>query len=435
MEQKTIGSFIATLRKANGLTQKQLAEKLGVSDKTISHWERDESAPDLSILPILADIFGVTCDELLRGEKRNSETQAPEENAFSKKSEKQIGYLLDKALSNHTVLSIIGSAVSVIGLILFFILSHYSYPYIDFAVSSVVFITSAILIWLSNFIFTQKFKGEEFKTEKVKEAIKKANSFTFYSFAVWTVCFVIASGKALEFSLAINVSYLILPLVLVCAFFLDLILKEKGKIFSKLNKEQIKRFFKFRLCTLIAAAVIFSVPTFANQGIMDYGTRMEWKEVHSFSTVEEFKSFMETEEAKPSGADEFDKERFYRITNLHDRGLQFLDRTDVKGKNVVLNLYDSECDVKKDVLFTWNNENVMGIEINGYFSEENEHRNEVGGREVFITAYTYSYAIKQMKIESTKDILEMISLVYYPAFAVIFVAVYFSRSKKIRTEK
>ena len=42
MEKKTIGSFIATLRKANGMTQKDLAEKLNVSDKTISHWERDD---------------------------------------------------------------------------------------------------------------------------------------------------------------------------------------------------------------------------------------------------------------------------------------------------------------------------------------------------------------------------------------------------------
>ena len=42
MEKKTIGSFIAALRRANGLTQKELAEKLNVSDKAVSRWERDE---------------------------------------------------------------------------------------------------------------------------------------------------------------------------------------------------------------------------------------------------------------------------------------------------------------------------------------------------------------------------------------------------------
>ena len=71
MEQKTIGKFITALRKANGMTQKDLAEKLNVSDKTVSRWERDEGAPDLSMIPVIAEIFGVTCDELLRGEKKN----------------------------------------------------------------------------------------------------------------------------------------------------------------------------------------------------------------------------------------------------------------------------------------------------------------------------------------------------------------------------
>lgn len=69
MERKTMGNFIAILRKANGMTQVDLAEKLNVSDKTISRWERGEGAPDLSLLPIIADIFGVTADELLCGER------------------------------------------------------------------------------------------------------------------------------------------------------------------------------------------------------------------------------------------------------------------------------------------------------------------------------------------------------------------------------
>ena len=69
MERKTIGSFIAVLRKAQGMTQRQLAEKLNVSDKTVSRWERDEGSPDLALIPILAEIFSVSCDELLRGER------------------------------------------------------------------------------------------------------------------------------------------------------------------------------------------------------------------------------------------------------------------------------------------------------------------------------------------------------------------------------
>ena len=72
MEKKTIGKFIAVLRKANGLTQADLAEKLFVSDKTVSRWERDESTPDLELIPVIADLFGVTSDELLRGERNSN---------------------------------------------------------------------------------------------------------------------------------------------------------------------------------------------------------------------------------------------------------------------------------------------------------------------------------------------------------------------------
>lgn len=72
MEKKTLGSFIAVLRKSRGMTQKELGKKLGVTDKTISHWERNESMPDTSIIPLIAETFDISCDELLKGEKAES---------------------------------------------------------------------------------------------------------------------------------------------------------------------------------------------------------------------------------------------------------------------------------------------------------------------------------------------------------------------------
>lgn len=75
MDEKSIGKFIATLRKANGYTQEELGEILGVSNKTISSWENGNSSPDLSLLPIIADLFNVTCDELIRGEKSKEEKE------------------------------------------------------------------------------------------------------------------------------------------------------------------------------------------------------------------------------------------------------------------------------------------------------------------------------------------------------------------------
>ena len=64
MEKKTIGKFISVLRKANGMTQQEFGDKLLVSDKTVSKWERDERMPDISLLPLLSSELGVTIDEI-----------------------------------------------------------------------------------------------------------------------------------------------------------------------------------------------------------------------------------------------------------------------------------------------------------------------------------------------------------------------------------
>lgn len=68
MNQQKIGRFIARLRKANDLTQQELANRLIVSNKTISRWETGESLPDAVYFPAMAKLFGVTADELLAGE-------------------------------------------------------------------------------------------------------------------------------------------------------------------------------------------------------------------------------------------------------------------------------------------------------------------------------------------------------------------------------
>ena len=86
MSNKSIGSFLAELRKEKGLTQRDLADYLNVSDKTVSHWECDKYSPDISVIPILAEFFGISCDELLRGERKSPENTAEahyNENNFS----------------------------------------------------------------------------------------------------------------------------------------------------------------------------------------------------------------------------------------------------------------------------------------------------------------------------------------------------------------
>jgi len=69
MDYNKIGNFIATERKAKKLTQAKLAEKVFVSEKTISKWENGNGVPDTNSLPKLCEIFGVSLNELLSGER------------------------------------------------------------------------------------------------------------------------------------------------------------------------------------------------------------------------------------------------------------------------------------------------------------------------------------------------------------------------------
>ena len=64
--KKTLGMMISSLRKEKGMTQLELAEKMGVTDKAVSKWERDLSYPDLNSIPKLAEIFGVSVEDLMQ---------------------------------------------------------------------------------------------------------------------------------------------------------------------------------------------------------------------------------------------------------------------------------------------------------------------------------------------------------------------------------
>lgn len=147
MEKKTIGSFISALRKANGMTQKDLAQRLNVSDKTVSRWERDDGTPDLSLIPVLAEIFEVTCDELLRGvRKPPSPTSDSAPNAESTaKGEKQRQRLLTASLSRYRSQTFIAMGISLAGLIAAMV-GNFGFlrAYLGFLAGTVFYLVSVI---------------------------------------------------------------------------------------------------------------------------------------------------------------------------------------------------------------------------------------------------------------------------------------------------
>lgn len=78
MDKKKIGNLISALRKEKGMTQKDLAEQLHVSDRTISKWERGAGIPDASLMIGLSDILGITVNELLTGDRSTDRNYTPE---------------------------------------------------------------------------------------------------------------------------------------------------------------------------------------------------------------------------------------------------------------------------------------------------------------------------------------------------------------------
>lgn len=89
MDQIKIGKFIAGMRKEQMLTQRQLGDKLGISDKTVSKWECGKGLPEVSLMIPLCEILQINVNELLSGEKLT-------ENNYSKKAEENMINLIEE---------------------------------------------------------------------------------------------------------------------------------------------------------------------------------------------------------------------------------------------------------------------------------------------------------------------------------------------------
>nr|MBP3259346.1 helix-turn-helix domain-containing protein [Bacilli bacterium] len=127
MNQEKIGKFIAELRKEKKMTQQELADKLNVTDRAVSHWENGRRLPDYSLLKELCDILSISINELFAGEKISNEDykkkadenlmKALENSSFSLKE--KIAYYKKKWKKEHIstfVVAVISWIVLVISL-------------------------------------------------------------------------------------------------------------------------------------------------------------------------------------------------------------------------------------------------------------------------------------------------------------------------------
>ena len=120
MDQIKIGKFILNCRKEKGITQEQLAEKLGVTSKSISRWENGRTMPDYTLLKDLCNELDININELLSGEKIK-------ENNYMNKSEENLIKLrkqIDKRKKLLTIISYVFMAIIIIAFILNIVLNR-----------------------------------------------------------------------------------------------------------------------------------------------------------------------------------------------------------------------------------------------------------------------------------------------------------------------
>lgn len=282
MEAKTIGKFITALRKANGMTQKDLAEKLNVSDKTISRWERDEGAPDLSLIPVIAEIFDVTCDELLRGERKSpteretareiaKEPADSVEEGISAKSEKQLKRLLKVSTSQFKNRTYIALGLSVLGVIVALICNLAFLKAMLGGLLGVIFYAASIicqLIFHNRALLSVEDSGLE---EKNLSAFKrdticlteKSIGFTVACFGFTLPLLLIDAYLGLTIdsllSLGLKCTVLVLLVYVIILFFFNASLVEKGNYPLDEKKTAVFRHNHKLLgrCALVLALLIF----------------------------------------------------------------------------------------------------------------------------------------------------------------------------------
>ena len=300
MDKKTIGSFIAVLRKANGMTQQELADQLHVSNKSVSRWERDETAPDLSLIPVIAELFGVSTDELLQGTRIAEQPGS----RILVKNQKQIETLLRRSINKYQSKSIVAALLAIIALISCLI-SIYSFHQIVIGIGIIaVFCVVSFAYQVVSFIHVHTaLSSFDFEIPQVKQTILKT-----WNYLLWIVYLnIFAAGSVIPLwvyyknNMAVMDSgtwfkWLIVAIGIsfVVCFFISIFASKNIIKKENLEKDYLevnKRITKLKLISFgIAAIMITTTGLFHNFYPWNSGLAGG---TH-FNTFEEFKEYAET---------------------------------------------------------------------------------------------------------------------------------------------
>jgi transcriptional regulator with XRE-family HTH domain len=320
MEKKTIGKFIAALRRASGMTQRELGEKLFVSDKTVSRWECDECTPELSLIPTIAEIFGITTDELLRGERNNPERLAAEtEEASARqkaKSERQFCLMLDRNGRKYKNFTLIPVGVTILGLIAAMIANlGFSRAWVAFFLAAAFCVASEIcqicfamcarvMTDEDDDTYTERILA--FNTEVTETAVKLSllNILTF-AFCLPLIALVEYSNWGLAFEdWLFWGGFICLPAAFIIAYIFynlsvrDALCKRGYLVISDEKKNMFSKKRKLLVKTVCIAVPVALVLTAVLIMWNEFGSELYWqytKKEYVFDNAADFKAFMENE--------------------------------------------------------------------------------------------------------------------------------------------
>ena len=302
MAKTTMGEFLAILRKSKGMTQQDAADRLGVSNKTVSSWETGASSPDISLLPAIAELYGVTCDELLRGE-RISPAEPPQ--ATEQKREKALAHLLARYKNNVSVAAMVSYGLAVLAALLTLILAFAAFQ------SRLGFFIGLILLAASLFVTLLACRRAAFLVSQDDFEAEATERFFVYLFRVrGRVCIACAAAFGFIFphvfipahgGMKIGYAFLFGAIGAAAAFliagFIYLLIKSKSERFP----ENERKYLRFKLinssvifgcAALISAAAIAAVCIYNSvflhaDGIVSLGLSYEYDSLEDLETAAE----------------------------------------------------------------------------------------------------------------------------------------------------
>ena len=245
MDNRKFGAMIAAMRKENAMTQKDLAERLGVSAMAIARWEKGKRYPEISLLPLMSEVLGISPGELLSGERNPAGYQPPEE-------------------EDALVTDMIDYAEKI---------TRYKSSGIAFSMLTMVFVTALLICLLVNFLISRRFDWSLYPLGAVVMIwLTMAPFFIMKKFKILTSCllFIVTSigylflieliGPAKNWVLPLAIPILaisVLPLLVIYLLFR----------YTKVNRLRLMSFSFLIIGVLVNIGIHLIVRTYVGRNI------------------------------------------------------------------------------------------------------------------------------------------------------------------------